>query len=69
MIISVIFDKTKFSKKKAGNYLKKKNLKPIKNVHVTDRYYRYRINKAKKNKKFQTWSMSTPGIKYIIMLK
>jgi len=67
VIISILFDKKKFSKKKAKKYLKEKNLKAIKNVHVTDRYYRYRINDAIKGRSYQTWRMSTPGVLYIIM--
>ena len=68
MIISVLFDKKKFDTKKARDYLKKKNLIAIKKVHITDRYYRYRINKAKKNRKFQTWNVKTDGVKYIVSL-
>lgn len=69
MIITIIFLKTKFTTRQARRYLKKNNLKAIKKVHITDRYYRYKINKGKKNDKFQTWDVSTPGIKYIVSLK
>ena len=68
VIISVIFNKKKYSTKKAREYLKKHNLLAKKKVHVTDRYYRYRINTPIKGRKYATWSLATPGVKYIILL-
>jgi len=67
-IISILFDKTKFTTKKARKYLSDNNLKAIKKVHISDRYYRYRINTPIKGRKYATWSMATPGVKYIVSL-
>lgn len=65
MIQSVIFDKNKFNKTKCINYLRLHYLQPIKEVHETNKYFRYRINKPDVKKKYKTISFNN-GIKYII---
>ena len=42
-IQSILFDKKYFNTDKARNWLKKNNFKPIKRVHITKNFLRYRI--------------------------
>ncbi len=42
-IQSIIFEKDMFTTKKANRWLKKNKISPIKKVHETKNYYRYRI--------------------------
>jgi hypothetical protein len=41
---SVIFHRSHWSPHKAREWLKYHNLEPIKKVHTTENYYRYRID-------------------------
>ena len=43
MLQAVLFYIGYWTTTKAREYLKKENLKPIKRVRITDKYYRYRI--------------------------
>jgi len=47
-IQAILFKKDKFTADKARKFLKKHNYKPIKRVHKTDNYLRYRIRRPKK---------------------
>lgn len=51
-IQSVMFKRTKFSAEKARKFLKDHGWKPIKRVHKTKNYLRYRLRDPKKFKRF-----------------
>ena len=44
IIQAVLFNVQKFNKKTASDWLKIHDIKPMKQVHITDRFLRYRIN-------------------------
>ena len=44
MIQAVLFDKSTWATTDARKFLKNHKLSPIKRVHITDNYLRYRIN-------------------------
>jgi len=44
---AVIIPKSKFTLNQAENYIKSKDLKPIKQVHETDKYWRYRMEEPR----------------------
>jgi hypothetical protein len=67
MIQAVLFDKSKWTTLYAREYLKNHGLKPTKRVHVTDRYYRYRLIDPKENDKYFTKKFNN-GISYIIKI-
>jgi hypothetical protein len=50
-IQSILFNKTKYNSIKARKWLKENNYKPIKRVHKTENYLRYRIKNP--NSKYQ----------------
>ena len=53
-IQAVLFKKSKFnSSSEARKALKAMKIKPMKRVHITDKYYRYRINDPKKYKRMR----------------
>jgi len=66
MIQSIIFDKKYWTIKKAHYWLFNHQLNPIKDVHETDYYYRFRINEPQKNKSYKTIKIDT-GIDIISM--
>jgi hypothetical protein len=43
MLQAVLFYKDYWNATRAREHLNKEKLKPIKRVHITDKYYRYRI--------------------------
>ena len=43
MIQAVLFDKSYWTTNEARNYLNKNGYIPIKRVHTTDKYHRYRL--------------------------
>lgn len=45
MLQSILFDKHLFTLPDAHYWLYKHHIKPIKAVHITENYYRFRINK------------------------
>lgn len=51
-IQSVLFPIKKYSIEDARKWLNKEKLKPIKRVHKTDNFYRYRIENPKDFQKF-----------------
>jgi hypothetical protein len=53
-IHSIIFKKKSYTTSRARYWLKKHNFKPIKRVHVTENFYRYRIEPPEKYKCFAT---------------
>ena len=48
-IQAIIFDKKKWTASKARNWLKKNRFKPLKAVHKTENYLRYRLKTPSKN--------------------
>lgn len=65
---SVLFDKKIWEPAPSNNWLKHHHLEPIKKVHITDDYLRYRINSPKKYKRFRTKRLSC-GIKVVLGFK
>jgi hypothetical protein len=63
-IQAVLFDKNEYTSKDALQWLKKHELSPIKRVHVTKNYLRYRINEPTKYTKMRT--IKKDGIDIII---
>ena len=64
-IHSVLFDDKMYTTAEARKWLKKHNLKPIKIVHHTENYLRYRIKDPSLFKSFITKEIK-PGIKFVI---
>lgn len=65
---SIIFKKSKYTSEKARKWLAKYKYRPIKQVHKTTNYLRYRIRKP--NKKFRYFMKEIrPGIKFVFMVK
>ena len=52
-IQSIIFDKRKYSNSSALLFLKKHNYKPIKYVHSTDNFLRYRLLPVKRTASYR----------------
>lgn len=52
-IQAIIFDKKYWTKKEAKEWLAKNNFKPIKKVHTTKNFHRYRINEPNQYRKFR----------------
>ena len=65
---SYLFDKSRYTTKTARLWLHKYNKVPIKRVHVTDAYYRYRMKEPIRGKEKRTIIISE-GIKAIIELR
>ena len=66
MLQAVLFLKSKWSTKDARNHLKKEKLKPIKRVHTTDKYHRYRITTPNYDKYDYIIKRGLNDIDYII---
>lgn len=64
---SVIFDKYFYTEDEAEEWLEERNLMPIKPVHETKNYYRFRINPPDKRKRYRTITESN-GIKLVVMI-
>lgn len=65
---AILFDKKYYTTKKAREYLKKHSLNPIKRVHKTENYFRYRLVDPDDFKTFKTKD-NIRGIKFIIGYK
>lgn len=69
-IQAVLFQKSKWKTQKCRNWLQKNNFKPIKRVHITNKYYRYRIRRPKQFKRLRTKIIDkSNGIHLIIGFK
>lgn len=68
-IQAVIFKDNVYNTLKSRTWLKNHNLKPIKRVHHTDNYFRYRIREPEQFKRFITKSIDYGKIKLIIGYK
>lgn len=65
-IQSVIFDKLFFLPNESKKWLKKHNIKPIKKMHETAYFYRYRVKNPNYTKNRYYTLHVEPGIKFII---
>jgi hypothetical protein len=63
-IVSVLFDKREFTIKEAQKMLDDMNLKPIKPVHATEKFFRFRIQEPRLFKSFKTHVVNN-NIKFI----
>ena len=64
-IQSVIFKKSGWTTSSARQWLRRNQIHPIKHVHVTKNYYRYRTTEPEIYKRFTMLSVS-PTIKFVI---
>jgi hypothetical protein len=65
---SILFDNNLYTTKQARQWLNKNNYKPIKRVHKTEKYLRYRIQLPQHNGKY-IFKQINDGIKLILMKK
>lgn len=68
-IQAVLFDKNYWNTKNARTYLRASNKKPIKRVHTTDNYFRYRLIEPNYNKYYYLFKKGNNHIDYIIQLE
>lgn len=67
---SILFDRTKWTAKKARNWLNKYNVIPIKRVHATKKFYRYRLRTPNKNLYYhRTISVPSDNLKIIMQYR
>lgn len=64
-IQSVLFDKNFYTTEDACKWLHKHKLKPIKKVHETENYYRYRLQEPCKQCTCRTIQLK-PGLKMLV---
>jgi hypothetical protein len=64
-IQAIIFDKKYYSAKKAKQWLKDYDIEPLKRVHKTKNFLRYRINMPELYKRFTTKKIDE-GIKIVL---
>ncbi len=64
-IQAILFNKFNYSADMARSWLNNHNYNPIKRVHVTHNYLRYRINEPEKYKSFRI-TKESDGIRFII---
>jgi len=67
-IVSVLFDKSKWTVEKAEAWLHKHNMHPIKKVHETDRYLRYRLHEPDSGHQYRTKSVTNKGVKFVVAI-
>lgn len=65
-IQAVIFDKSYWTTQKAITWLHHHQFRPIKRVHTTENYHRYRIVQPDYNRYNYITKTITPTIKFII---
>ena len=65
---AVLFDKRYWTTNDARTYLKKSNKQPIKRVHTTDTYYRYRLIEPDYNNYHYMFKKGNNHIDYIIQI-
>ena len=66
-IQSVLFNKDAYKPYEARQWLKRHDLTPIKRLHETEGYYRYRITEPIRNQKYRIISLSD-NIKAVIKI-
>lgn len=64
-IQAILFDKKKWTKQSSHHWIRTHNFKPIKPVHITDRYYRYRLVNPYPHYRYITETIDN-GIKFIL---
>lgn len=64
-IQAILFDDSLYDTKKALQWLRKHNYTPIKRVHRTNNYLRYRLVEPNDTDRYRTKKI-TDGIKFII---
>lgn len=67
-IQALLFLKSIWTTDAARSWLKSHGYKPIKHVHTTKNYYRYRLKPVKKNGKYRIKFLGN-GIKAVIIVK
>jgi hypothetical protein len=67
-IQAILFDKLYWNTNDARIYLKESNKKPIKRVHITDNYYRYRLIEPDYDNYYYIFKKGNNHIDYIIQL-
>ena len=65
-IQAVLFDKKKWAKGKASRWLQMHNFRPIKDVHITGNFLRYRLRNPKKFKRLRIKHDPESGVSLII---
>lgn len=65
-IQSVLFDKTKFSTDEARKWLRHHDFEPIKRVHKTDAYLRYRLKKPHSDHRYRVKEIKKGNIRFVI---
>lgn len=63
---AIIFKKNDYTKRQAEMYLRRHKYKPIKAVHETLNYYRYRLKQPDENNYNYRLMKFAPGIKAVI---
>lgn len=69
MIQAILFNRIFWTIKDAREYMNMYNIKPIKAVHITDNYYRYRLLEPNYDKYNYVFKKGVNYIDYIIQLK
>ena len=69
MIQAVLFDKSYWTTNQARNYLNKNGYIPIKRVHTTDKYHRWRLLEPNYKKYDYLFKKGHNHIDYIIQIK
>jgi hypothetical protein len=65
-IQSVLFNKYYFTENEAKKWLNKYHEYPIKDVHETKHYYRYRLREPNNFKYFRIINSHDPNVKFVI---
>lgn len=63
-IQAIIFDKNYWSLKQANSFIHLHDFKPIKKMHETKNYYRFRLEEPNKRYRYRTKEVF-PGVKFI----
>jgi hypothetical protein len=64
IIKTIKFDRSKWNKKQAQQYIDEKNFRPIKSVRVTDKYLIYTLSTNIKGAKYKTKEINW-GVKHV----
>jgi hypothetical protein len=65
-IQNIMFKKKYFTLNQANHYIKKHHYKPIKEVHETDNFYRYRLAEPSLFKRFRVLKLKRKGIRLTV---
>lgn len=67
---AILFDRNYYTLAQTKTFLKRHGLSPIKEVHKTDKYYRYRLTVPSK-RKFSGFRIKeiTPSLKFVIGIR